>query len=230
MHEPLQRTVTASVYEHLRGQIRGGVLAPGQRIDQAGVARHFGASIVPVREALARLQAEGLVQIVPHRGAFVAEISQDALVDIYAMRELLEEQAGRLAATHLSDDDLARLDQLVALMETATLAEDYQALFEHNRAFHFTIYRAARRAHLIQIIEQLWNQGDHYRRVYTELPDRARMALAEHRAILEACRRRDPDALGLTVRHHVHQTTASLLEHMRAAERAAEIRHEHRAA
>jgi DNA-binding GntR family transcriptional regulator len=183
-----------------------------------------------VREALARLQAEGLVQLVPHRGAFVAEITQDALVDIYAMRELLEEQAARLAAQRLNAEDVARLEGLVALMDAATAAADFAALFEHNRAFHFTIYRAAQRAHLLQIIEQLWNQGDHYRRVYTELPDRARQALAEHRAILEACRRRDPDALGLTVRHHVHQTTASLLEHMRAAERASEARLEHRAA
>jgi DNA-binding GntR family transcriptional regulator len=230
MRQPLQRTVTEQVYEQVRDSIRSGALVPGQRIDQAGLARRYGTSIVPVREALARLQADGLVRIVAHRGAFVEQMSPDVLIDIYSMRELLEEDAARLAAPHLSEADLRRLDELLARMETATAAEDYASLFELNREFHFTIYRAAQRRHLLQIIVQLWDQGDHYRRIYTELPDRAQQAHEEHRVILEACRRRDPDAMGITIRHHVHQTTVGLLEHLRAQALAAEAHNDHRAA
>ncbi|HWQ15264.1 MAG TPA: GntR family transcriptional regulator [Roseiflexaceae bacterium] len=214
-----QRTVTEQVYEQVRDSIRSGALAPGVRIDQAGLARRFGTSIVPVREALARLQADGLVRIVPHRGAFVEELSPEVLIDIYSMRELLEEDAARLAAPYMGEAELARLEELTNHMAEATERQDYAALFQLNREFHFTIYRAARREHLLQIIEQLWDQGDHYRRIYTELPERARLALAEHRAILEACRRRDQDAMGITVRHHIHQTTVGLLDQMRAAAR-----------
>ena len=223
-------TATEQVYEQVRDAIRAGELVPGQRIDQSELARRFGTSIVPVREALARLQADGLVRIVPHRGAFVEEMGPDALIDIYSMCELLEENAARLAAPNLSDADLELLQRLLEQMGDATAQTDYAALFQLNRSFHFAIYRAAQREHLLQIIEQLWDQGDRYRRIYTELPDRARLALEEHRIILKACRRRDPDAMGITVRHHVHQTTIGLLEYLRAQERAVEAHHDHRAA
>jgi len=219
-----KRTIAERVYDQLRRAILTGELAPGERLDQAGLAQRFGASLVPVREALARLQADGLVRIVPHRGAFVQSMSPDTLMEVYAMRELLEEDAARLAAPHLSDDDLAELQRLVDAMADATLSEDYGALFEFNREFHFTIYRAARRPNLLQIIEQLWNHGDHYRRSYTQVPERARQALEEHRVILAACRRRDPDALGLMIRHHVHQTTVGLLEHIATMMREEERR------
>jgi DNA-binding GntR family transcriptional regulator len=217
-----KRTITERVYEQMRDAIRSGELTPGERLDQAGLARQFGTSIVPVREALARLQADGLVRIVPHRGAFVQTMSPDALMEVYAMRELLEEDAARLAAPHLSDQELARLARLVDEMAAATLREDYGALFQSNRDFHFTIYHAARRPNLLQVIEQLWNHGDHYRRSYTQVPERARQALEEHRVILAACGRRDPDALGLMIRHHVHQTTVGLLEHISALVREEE--------
>jgi DNA-binding GntR family transcriptional regulator len=230
MRQPLQRTVTEQVYEQVRDSIRSGALVPGQRIDQAGLARRFGTSIVPVREALARLQADGLVRLVAHRGAFVEQMSPEMLIDIYAMRELLEEDAARLAAAHIGEAELARLDELLTQMDAAITREDYAALFVLNREFHFTIYCAAHRTHLLQIITQLWDQGDHYRRIYTELPERARRAQAEHRAIIEACRRRDPDAMGITARHHVHQTTVSLLAQLRTAQRPQELSHDHRAA
>ncbi|MEN9933579.1 MAG: hypothetical protein RLZZ387_158 [Chloroflexota bacterium] len=229
MRQHLPRTVTEQVYEQMRDTIRSGGLTPGQRIDQAGLARRFGTSIVPVREALARLQADGLVRIVPHRGAFVEAIAPDALAEIYSMRELLEEDAARLAAPHLTEADMVQIEGLVGQMAEATAREEYETLFDLNRDFHFTIYRASRRAHLLQIIQQLWDQGDSYRRAYTEVPERARMALVEHRVILEACRRRDPDALGITIRHHVHQTTIGLLEHIRATMREEALRDSHAA-
>ena len=211
-HELLTRTVTDQVYEQVRERIRSGSLEPGARIDQNALARTFGTSIVPVREALARLRADGLVRLVPHRGAFVESISPKELLDIYSTREILEEQAARLAAPNLTDDDLARLHQLLDDMENATRRHDYEILFTLNRTFHFTIYAASGRRHLLQIIRQLWDQGDRYRRIYTELPERALHGLDEHRAIIEACRRRDPAATGYSVRHHIHQTTVELLE------------------
>lgn len=206
----LTRTVTDQVYEQVRNRIRSGALVPGARIDQNALARTFGTSIVPVREALSRLRADGLVRLVPHRGAFVEAISPHELIDICSTREVLEEQAARLAAPNLSDDDLTRLDHLLADMDDATRRHDYDALFALNRAFHFTIYAAAGRRHLLQIIRQLWDKGDRYRRIYSELPERAPKALGEHRAIVEACHRRDAAAMGYTVRHHIHQTMVEL--------------------
>lgn len=218
MSDAAVRTITDQVHAGLRDLILRGTLVPGEKIDQAELAKQFGTSLIPIREALARLRASGLVSIVPRRGAFVQPLSGEELLDIYFVRELLEEQAARLAADHLTDFDITRLEDLVRQMEQATAAADYMALLELNRQFHFTIYNTARRRHLLQIIEQLWDQSDRYRRVYTRIPERAKTALFEHQAILAACRVRDGDAMGETVRHNVHQTTTGLLEKIRAEE------------
>lgn len=213
--EPTQRTVTDQVQARLRDLILSGSLAPGTRIDQTELARRFGTSVIPIREALARLQSSGLVRIVPHRGVFVEELSADELVDIYGVREVLEEQAARLAADHLTDADVARLEALAHQMEMLAEAGDYAAYLQLNREFHFTIYQASHRRHLLQMIKQLWDQSERYRRLQMHLfPERARAALFELHAILSACQRRDRDALGYMVRYKVHQTTTGLLEKM----------------
>ena len=95
-------TITDKVLTHLRTRILNGTIAPGERIDQAEVSRQFGVSLVPVREALARLQSSGLVHIVPHRGVFVEPISLSEMIDIYYMREVLEEQAAQLAVKNMT--------------------------------------------------------------------------------------------------------------------------------
>lgn len=219
MTEGTQRTVTEQVLSQLRELIISGELAPGARIDQGDLAQRFGVSVVPVREALARLQSSGLVRIVPHRGVFVEAISADELVDIYNVRELLEEHAARLAAEHLTERDLLALDQIYEQMTAAGDASDFDAYLALNRAFHFTIYRAAGRAYLLQIIEQLWDRSTRYRLVQLHaIPGRTREALFELQAILAACRRRDADAIGYLVRYKVHQTTVGLLEQMQRAQ------------
>lgn len=208
----LHRTATEQVYEHVRESIRTGALQPGERIDQASLSRQFGTSIVPVREALARLQSSGLVQIVAHRGAFVVPMSRDELIDICSTRELLEELAARLSAPNLTDADLEELERLLYAMRAAAADADYQALFDLNRRFHLTIYQASRRRHLLQIIEQLWDRNDRFLRTYLADTARADDMLTEHDAILHACQRRDPVAVGLTIRFNVHQTTVGLLD------------------
>ena len=208
------RTISDQVQARLRELILSNQLLPGTRIDQTELARQMGVSIIPLREAIARLQTSGLVRIIPRRGAFVEPISADELTDIYFVREVLEEQSGRLAANRLTDDDVTQLTELVAHMERATAIQHYDDLFELNRAFHFTIYRAAHRPQLLALIQQLWDKSDRYRRLYTYLPERADTALAEHKAILTACQRRNVDALGTALRVNVRQTTTGLLERM----------------
>jgi DNA-binding GntR family transcriptional regulator len=211
MRNIVYKTITEQVYEQVRDAIRSGNLAPGVRIDQAAIAHNLGASLVPVREALARLQADGVVEIIPHRGAFVADLERDELIDISITRELLEQEAARLAAQQLSDADLEHLEVLLGQMAQATATSDFDRLFALNRDFHFTIYSATKRRYLVQIIAQLWDQADHHRRIYTEVAERTQLALAEHRAIYHACVLRDAEILGLAIRHHVHQTTVELI-------------------
>jgi DNA-binding GntR family transcriptional regulator len=207
------RTVTEKVLEQLRDLILSGALAPGSRIDQAELSERFAVSLVPVREALARLQSSGLVHIVPHRGVFTAPLSVEELIDIYQVRELLEEQAARLAAPRLTDDDIALIKTLADREEQLADSTDYDSFLAINRELHFTIYRASGRRNLVQIIAQLWDQSTRYRRLQlAAIPERARASMFETRAIVAACRRRDPEALGTMVRYKVHQTTVGLLE------------------
>ena len=208
-----QRTMTEQVMARLRDMILSGELAPGSRLDQNDLARRFGVSLVPLREALARLQSSGLVRIVPHRGVFVESLSVEELLDIYQVREALEDLASRLAAPRLSAADLATLDRLKIEMEQTAKIDDFEAFLDLHRDFHFTIYRAAGRRHLLQLIAQLWDLSARYRRFQLyAFPERMRTSLFEIQAILEACHRRDPNALALLVRYKVHQTVVSLLD------------------
>lgn len=211
-----QRTMTEQVMTRLRDMILSGELAPGSRLDQNDLARQFGVSLVPLREALARLQSSGLVRIVPHRGVFVESLSVEELLDIYQVRESLEELAARLAALRLSADDLTTLDRLKAEMEQTAAVDDFDRFLDLHREFHFTIYRAAGRRHLLQLIAQLWDLSARYRRFQLyAFPDRVHTSLFETQAILDACHRRDPEALACMVRYKVHQTVVSLLDVMR---------------
>ena len=210
-----QRTVTEQVLGRLRNLLTTGALPPGSRIDQVELARKFGVSIVPIREALARLQSAGLVEILPHRGVFVAEVSAEELIDIYTVRETLEEQAARIAVHRLTEADLCALDALEARMLQAANKRDHDRLLQLNRELHFTIYRAAGRRHMLQVIERMWDLSARYAHLQLHaVPDRGTEAMTEVRAIVTACHRRDPEAVGLMVRYKLHQTTTGLLEHV----------------
>lgn len=220
---PVQRrTVTEEVLDRLRDLLLRGVLKPGSRIDQAELAASFGISTVPVREALLRLEAAGLVQLVPHRGVFVSEVSVEELLDIYTTRELLEEQAARLAVPNLVQADISALERIAAEMQTAATKGQLDELLAQNRELHFTIYRATKRRHLLQLIEYLWDLSTRYAHLQLHtVPDRATEALYEVRSMVAACKRRDADALALMVRYKVHQTTTGLLTHMSLPETSA---------
>jgi DNA-binding GntR family transcriptional regulator len=213
--ERAQQTATDYAVMQVRALLISGALAPGTRIDQGKLAATLGVSLVPIREALGRLQSAGLVQIVPHRGVFVSNVSAEELVDIYTVREILEEQAARLAVARLSQEDIEVLAGLANAMAAAVKARDHGRLLEHNRELHFTIYRAAGRPHMLQVIERLWDVSARYAHMQLRaVPERPNQAMFEVRRIVEACRCRDGDALALMLRYKLHQTRVELLERL----------------
>ena len=208
-------TITDQVMMHLRTQILNGEIAPGSRIDQGEIARQFGVSLVPVREALARLQSSGLVHIIPHRGVFVETVSWDELIDVYYMREVLEEQAAQVAVKYINDEDLRQLEHFIEQIALDITNHDVENFLQHTRDFHFVIYEASRRRNLIRIIKQLWDQSDRYRRMQMNLqPTRMQESQFENNAMLAACRKRDGTSLALMVRYRIHQTTAGIRERL----------------
>ena len=213
---PKRPVPTLSVYVrgHIRDAILSGEYPIGSKLDQQAIADKLGVSIIPVRESLLHLQAEGLVQSIPHRGVFVTELSLDDLHEIYVVRETLEELATILAVPKMNDEVVAQLSQQIDAMEVATESNDFDHLFELNRHFHFTIYRSSGNNTLLQMIESLWDRSTVYRRVYTFMSERDKQALAEHKTIFTFCKSGDPAAAGQAVRENVQQTTRGIMTRM----------------
>jgi len=204
-------TVTAYVVDTLRKGILAGDYPLGEKLDQKLLAEKLGVSIIPVREGLRQLEAEGLIRLVPRRGAFVAELSIAELKEIYLIREVLEGLAAELAVPNLDPSAFHQLESLLGQMEEATAEQDYSRLLELNRTFHFTIYEAARCPILLQIIASLWDRSSLCRRVYLYLPGRASQALAEHKEIYQASKQGDAQWAHQAVRKNVHQTIEGIL-------------------
>jgi DNA-binding GntR family transcriptional regulator len=205
------RTLSIEVLEWFRNEILTGQLTPDTRIDQRAIALRLGVSLVPVREALRKLEAEGLIQIVPHRGAYVPRISRDEMEDIYALRLVIEGMATRYAVGRITADELGKMSQLIAEMETATAAQNYAKLLVLNREFHFTIYGASGRPSLCEIISHLWVRSERYRATYIHSSDRSKQALEEHKEILDAVRSSSTRKAVRALRNNVRQTMIGLL-------------------
>jgi DNA-binding GntR family transcriptional regulator len=205
--------VTEKVMAGIRALLITGALAPGSRIDQIDLARRFNVSIVPIREAFARLASVGLVEIVSHRGVFVAKVSAEELIDLYTVREIVEEQAAKIAVDRLTEADIDTLEKIADGMAAAAKKKDFEQFLMLNRELHFTLYRATKRRYMMQIIEQMWDLAARYAHLQLHaVPERASQSISEVRAIVAACRRRDREEVGLMVRYKLHQTSVGLLE------------------
>lgn len=201
-----RKTVAAIVEERVRQAILSGDLQAGSRIDQIQLAEDLNVSLVPVREALKALEAEGFVQILPRRGAFVTATSIADMEDLYFARSLLEGQAAYHAADNLDGTDLLRLHELMGEMDRALNSHDYHAFMEANREFHFRIYAAAHSRHLVNLIDGLWDLAERYRYRYVFLKNQAAIIQAEHQQILDACVAHDKKALRDAVVLHMNRT------------------------
>lgn len=209
-------TVTDYVTRSIRERILSGAYSPGTKLDQHMLVEEFGASLIPVRESLRQLEAQGFVRLYPHKGAYVAELSLAEVKEIYFVRELLEEAATRLAVPKLSAEDKTRLRERLEQMERATSSGDYAQLLDLNRDFHFIIYEAGDNRLLVELIRSLWDRSSRYRHLYTYLPDRAPRALREHKRIYKLCVLGDAEAAAREVRNNVRQTVKGLIPVLRA--------------
>lgn len=195
-------TVQHATLAWLRDQIASGALDAGSQLRQEVLAREFGVSVPPVREALKTLEAEGQVVYAPHRGYFVAELSFPELAENYRIRELLETEAIQRAVPALTEQDVSRMDEAIRDMERAHRQVDVAALTIANRRFHFTVFDAAGMPRMADIIRVLWESTDRYRSLYFSTHEYRERVDDEHRAILEAVRSHDVDTAVKLLRSH----------------------------
>ncbi len=196
---PLGRDLGQDAYARIRAAIREGALPPGLRLTETSLAERFGVSRTPVRQAIARLEAEGLLTHEPRRGLAVTRPDHAQVVELYVMREVLEGAAARLAAQHASETEVEAMAELV---ETEPAAfDDARRLAEVNLRLHGMLYLAAHNRYLLRSLEQLSATMALLPSLLTR-GGRAEAAHAEHRAILEALRRRDGAAAEEAARAH----------------------------
>ncbi|TQV82303.1 GntR family transcriptional regulator [Denitrobaculum tricleocarpae] len=198
------------VLEVLREDIVSGRLQAGSVLRQQLLAERFGVSRMPIREALYRLEAEGFISFTPNKGAMVAPVSAADLQEIYEMRVAAETLALRLALPELTNAQIGRAEDLQEKMESAPVA-DFGRL---NAAFHTTLYQPCARPRLLAHIENLSNAADRYLRMTVSTLDYAKVSHGEHRALLDACWRRDEMAAIESLTRHIEDAGRKLHERL----------------
>jgi DNA-binding GntR family transcriptional regulator len=204
-------TVTQYVIETVRADILSGRYPMNSRLDQQAIAAELGVSIIPVRECLRQLEAEGLVQISPRRGVFVVELSIDEFREIYSIRQVLEELAIQQALPHMTPAHLEYVSQINARFIQAIQDRAFATALEINQEFHLALYEPAQQPLLIDLISSLSTRSMRYRQIYVNLPNRTQQAIVDHETILAACRNRDVVAAGQAVRSHLRRTLEGVL-------------------
>ncbi|MFC7453505.1 GntR family transcriptional regulator [Insolitispirillum peregrinum] len=214
LHLPQVSRITTSDYiaQALKSAIIGGSIPPGEPLRQDEIAAQFDVSKIPVREALKRLEAEGLVTIERNRGAVVAGFSSDEITEYVEIRAALESFAAQQAALRITADSL---DLAWSHMDNFRLQEEAGARTELNWLFHSTLYRDANRPILMAELRSLYDKLERYVRASLALdagePIRSNIG---HVGILEAFRRRDADAAAQLTRAHVLEAGASLVTYI----------------
>jgi DNA-binding GntR family transcriptional regulator len=214
---PRYRTATEFVEATLRDGILRGVLPAGMPLRQEDLARHFGLSRMPVREALRQLEAHALIDFVPHKGAVVTELSLGDALDTYVIRRALETAALRLSIPLLQQDDIERARDLIAEMDSEV---EPQRLGELNRRFHMALYARAGRPKLIQLIETQLVSYDRYLRFHLTAHGRDHMAQADHRAMADAAEGRDVETAVGVLEGHLDTAAATIRRFFEARDAA----------
>lgn len=189
-------------------EIQRGQLVPGTRLRQSELAQRFGVSTTPVREALAFLQAEGLVRIDPHRGAIVYRPAAEDVRAAFEIRIALEALAVELAVERLPDSEL---DDLQRLIDEMRRVEDPSAWVELNDQFHLALYNAAGNPRLVEMIQSLRESSRYYIQMFVARHLRTHSADDEHQEILDAVRARRAPAAVRAMKRHLGRTARDVL-------------------
>jgi DNA-binding GntR family transcriptional regulator len=206
------------VFTALREAILNGSLKPGQNLIETKLAEEMGVSRTPIREAIRKLELEGLVSSVPNKGVVVKGISVQDVNDIYTIRFCLEGLAARWAVARVTEEELAKLEENLDLMEFYTKRNDLTQVNSKNTEFHETIFRATKSKPLRQILSSLQEHVQRARTASLQVPGRPEKALSEHRAIFEAFKKRDAEAAEHLITLHIKNSRDNLLKNKKEGE------------
>jgi DNA-binding GntR family transcriptional regulator len=188
-------------YDTLFGAIESGALKPGARLREVELSEWVGASRTPIREALGRLEGEGLIARDPSRGMVVAELDHGLVAELYVMREVLEGTAAALAARHASDAEIDALRELA--LRDREVGDDPARLARLNRLFHEAMFRCAHNRFLMRAVHSLRQSMVLLGQTTLAVPGRPGTARTEHAAIVDAIARHDAEGAATAARAHI---------------------------
>jgi DNA-binding GntR family transcriptional regulator len=189
--------------DQIENEILTGDMPPGYRLDEVSLATRFGVSRTPIREALFQLASAGLIEIRPRRGAVVAEVGPERMVQMFEVMAGLEGMAGRLAARRHTDADRRNLTEAHEACRKAAESGDADAYYYENERFHHAIYAASHNAFLIEQCTALHRRLKPYRRIQLQVKNRVASSLAEHEGVVDAILKLDGDRAERLLREHV---------------------------
>lgn len=206
------------VYEQLKTAVLTGAYSVGERLLEHELAAELGVSRTPVREALRRLESEGLLEARPKQGLVVREYTDDDIREIYMIREALESLAAEFAAINATEDDIVQLERLVCEMDELDGQVSSARALEVHRHFSEAYNRASHMPTLVRLIESLKDQMARFRNVSLSGALRRRVAREEHGELLDALKRRDPKRASELTHTHIRHALAAYFNSKKEAE------------
>lgn len=207
------------VFQTLRKAILTGQLKPGERLMEVHLADKLGVSRTPIREAIRKLELEGLVTIIPRRGAEVAEITEKSLNDVLEVRRALDVLSVELACKRITAEEIRELKEACDAFPGIVAAGDVNEIAAADVAFHDIIVKAANNTRLKQLVNNLAEQMYRYRFVYIKEQEQLDNLCTEHREIYEAIAARDAARAGTAAGHHIDNQQASIIRQIRLEKR-----------
>ncbi|MDE6312884.1 MAG: GntR family transcriptional regulator [Lachnospiraceae bacterium] len=191
------------VFHTLRQAILKGELKPGERLMEIQLAQRLGVSRTPIREAIRKLELEGLVLMIPRKGAEVAKLTEKSMQDVLEVRRALEELAIQLACGRITKEEVQELENKKREFKEIIGGQEVVAMAEADEAFHTVIYKATKNEKLIYILNNLREQMYRYRVEYLKDKSIHPTILQEHEEIVNAVRRRDGKGAVQAISTHI---------------------------
>lgn len=215
------RTKADTIHAHLREQILSGELEPEERLTLAALSQRLGTSIIPIREALTRLEREGLVEVMPYRAVRVAAMSIADISELFSVRAVLEGHAARLAAEREGERLANELEAINARFQAAAVRKDFAEVSVANWEFHRHMLDRAGNLRLGRILEDVWSQCERYRAGFRLIPGRDVSAVTEHGQIIAAIRASELDGVEAAVRLHIEKAGTEMIAYLEAEDQKA---------
>lgn len=222
---PEVRTLAERVFQQLQDAIVRGEIAPGSKITEPGLSRTYGISRGPLREAMRRLEAHRLIERVPHVGARVVKLSMKELLELFDVREALESMAARLAAEHMTAEEIAGLREVLAMHERQADLKKGEAYFqrEGDLDFHYRIVQGSHNRMLVTMLcDDLYYLVRLYRTQFSASGSRPQRAFVEHHRIVDAIEAGDAELAELLMRRHVSASRSNVVDRYAASLRELE--------